>query len=155
MLRGNPRVPAIRRKLIARVHIAKSEMKLDDDSYRALIASVAPGKTSSAKLSLGELNNLVDAFKEKGWKPKPPKKKQGESMNGNDFRTKRTWLINKLWGELGDLSVLDNPTAEGLDAFCKKHMLGDKLAWASSAELNTIVDSLKGWLKRVKKEQAA
>lgn len=137
-----------RRKSLAQIHIAKKDLAMDEESYRSVILQVTKDKkNSAASLTASELIALVAKFKELGWSPKPPKASK-KTAAAQDFRSKRIWLINKLWGELGTAGALTDPSTDALDNFCKKRMLGDKLEWASSQELNTIVDALKGWQKR-------
>ena len=142
-----------RKNFMARIHIAKKELALDDDSYRSIISSVSPGKTSAKELTMKELAALIEAFKTKGWKPKRPARKKGIDTAATDFRAKRIWLIKKIWGNLENAGVLNDPTQAGLEKYCTKYMLGDKLEWASSDELNSIVSALKGWERRVNMSQ--
>ena len=53
-----------RRALLAKVHVAKKVLGLDDDTYRAVLLRVA-GETSAAKCSDAQLVALVKEFEAK------------------------------------------------------------------------------------------
>lgn len=149
-----PKTLSVKRNTnLAKVHIAKKSLRLDEATYRDIILRVTAGKKNSSKsLTAAELNALIDEFKRLGWKPAYKAKKSGTAQV--DFRRKRIWLIEKLWGKLGEAGVLTDPTLAGLEKYCTKYMLGDKLEWASSSEINSVVNALKGWERRVNISQS-
>lgn len=57
-----------RQKLIRLIHIAKSQLHLADENYRALLQGCSAGKTSCAGMHVGELQNVLDAVKKLGFK---------------------------------------------------------------------------------------
>lgn len=71
---------------LAKIHIAKKDLGLSDEEYRDVISSVAPGKTSSAKLNTKERLALLERFGELGFKgkskPKRRSRKQTPSYPG-------------------------------------------------------------------------
>ena len=75
------------KKLIQLIHIAKSNCKVDQDSYEGMIESVAKGKTSSVQLTQPQLAKLLQRFKEEfGWKTKSKKKVIGECPKASQKR---------------------------------------------------------------------
>lgn len=62
---------------MAQIHIAKKELALEDDAYRALLLQVT-GKESSKDLTWQERKALLDHFKKVGFKVKA--KKAGRSL---------------------------------------------------------------------------
>lgn len=63
---------AQRKGMIAKIHIAKQQLGLDDDVYRALLVNLT-GQRSAAQLSLMQLERVLTELKNKGWKPTLPK----------------------------------------------------------------------------------
>ncbi|WP_024302248.1 gp16 family protein [Pseudogulbenkiania sp. MAI-1] len=64
--------------LLAKVHIARKELGLQDDAYRALLAQVT-GKTSAKDLDDQALEKVLAHFKKCGWQPaKSIAKKHGQ-----------------------------------------------------------------------------
>lgn len=62
------RSESIRKGLLAKVHIAKAQLGLDDADWRAILEERF-GVNSSALLSLGQLETLVTYLEKSGWKP--------------------------------------------------------------------------------------
>ena len=72
---------------IAKVHVAKKQLGLDDEAYRAVLRRVT-GRDSAAELSEVQLGSVIREFVRLGWK------------GGVDLRTGRTpagRLIRALW----------------------------------------------------------
>ena len=84
-----------KQRLIRLIHVAKTQLMMGDDDYRALLANVSCGKTSSTKLSIAELELAIRAMKAKGFvvttkqnsaaKAKPGKAKSSSSASGHNF----------------------------------------------------------------------
>ena len=55
-----------RKKLIQLIHVAKSKLQMSDGDYRALLAGIG-GKTSSAELTVAELEQVLRAMKSLGF----------------------------------------------------------------------------------------
>ena len=65
------RTAALRRGLIATIHIAKGQMALDDAAYQGLLESVT-GHNSSAKCTVPQLKAVIAEMRNsKGWTPRP------------------------------------------------------------------------------------
>ena len=52
---------------LAKIHLAKKQLGLDDDTYRSIILQTT-GKDSAAKCTDRQLEKVVKTFEEKGWK---------------------------------------------------------------------------------------
>ena len=65
----------LRNAELAQIHIARTQLGLDDDTYRAIIFTISPGRTrSSSDLDWTGRKQLLEHFKAKGWKPSAPRK---------------------------------------------------------------------------------
>ena len=64
------RTTAFRRGLIASVHIAKADMQLDEDTYRALLKAVTD-HDSAGKCTVPQLKAMLAEMRAKGWTPRP------------------------------------------------------------------------------------
>lgn len=58
---------------LAQIHIAKQQLGLSDDEYRAILARTA-GVSSSKQLTNRNVGNVLDEFRRLGFVPKPAKK---------------------------------------------------------------------------------
>ncbi|MBS0354031.1 MAG: DUF1018 domain-containing protein [Proteobacteria bacterium] len=73
--------------LVRQVHVAKTWLKLDDDTYRAALAARASGKTSSKACSIAELLAIIEHFHVAGF-PRP---------DGGSKRRPLTAPQRKMW----------------------------------------------------------
>ncbi|HHI2407801.1 TPA: phage protein GemA/Gp16 family protein, partial [Escherichia coli] len=53
-----------RTSLIKLIHVARRDLQLDDDTYRAFLVQCT-GKTSCRELSVAQLEQVLDAMKER------------------------------------------------------------------------------------------
>ena len=96
-------------KLKAQIHIAKSQLGMDDDTYREVLKS-ATGKTSSAQMGVVELHKALQAFKDRGFKSRPPKQKTAQKKPAGPYgllqRIKDQWRAMRC----------SNPNSRAMDA---------------------------------------
>ena len=79
------------------IHIAKKDLTMDDDTYRALLLRVT-GKSSSKELDDSERDALLKEFKRLGFKVKP-KNGFGQRPTVSPDRTPRLRKIEALLAE--------------------------------------------------------
>jgi phage gp16-like protein len=135
-----------RRVLIAKVHVAKKEMQLLDDDYRAMLIEVT-GRASSADCSVPELHRLLDHMKSKGFQAKKAAPKAADSPFASKARA--------MWISLYHLGAIDNPSEQALEAFARRQLGCLKMQWANQAQAYKLVEALKaiaeraGWSQRI------
>ncbi len=134
------------RAMIAKIHIAKKEMGLDDASYRNVLKA-ATGKESSKDLSERELERVLGKFKELGWKPKVAATSQGAYRSSRSAKP-NIRLIHELWN---GLEIRGAVSAAGLGAFVKRQTGVDNVEWLDTTQANKVIEGLKAWLGRVKR----
>jgi phage gp16-like protein len=61
-------------KLLAKIHIAKKQLGLDEETYRAALEGQT-GKRSAATMSIREITKCLNHFVSLGWQPKMKPKK--------------------------------------------------------------------------------
>lgn len=138
-----------RRSLIAKIHVAKKEMALLEDDYRAMLIRVT-GRTSSADCSLAELRAMVEEMKSKGFQPKKAEAK-GAQPADHPFAGK----ARALWISLYHLGAIDNGSEQALEAFARRQLKCRKMQWADQQQAYKLVEALKaianrhGWNQRV------
>lgn len=126
-----------RRDLLAQIHIAKKELGLDDDTYRAVLARVA-GRDSAAKLSDGQLTLVIKDLKARGWKP-TSKLRMGRTATGK--------LIRVLWK-----AASREKSEESLRAMIRRVLgLADTVIpdpdMLASTDATKVVEAIKGMRK--------
>jgi hypothetical protein len=132
-----------RRSMIAKVHVAKKQLAMEEDSYRALLRRVT-GKDSSADLSLGQLESVIKEFERLGFTGTA--RPAGKGGMPSDAQAKK---IRALWLNLFHLGELENPSEEALIAYCRRMSGVQRIEWMHSEQFDNVIRGLRGWLQRV------
>jgi phage gp16-like protein len=139
---------ANRRALLAKAHIGKKALALDDATWTDLVHRIT-GFHSSKDASDAQLAALVNELTRLGFKPdsqiarKPGFKKSGRPQ---------VRLVHALWGELGRRGALTSNTKEALRAFCGNQAKRDAPIdpeFLDGAQLRMVIEALKAWVERV------
>lgn len=133
--------------LKAQIHIAKSQLGLDDETYRAVLEG-ATGKTSSAAMNERELKTALQAFKDRGFKSRPPRKAKGSA-------TLEEKLV-AVWRDMGSAGLLNNPSDAALRSYVRRQT-GNRYEapqFCDNRTLIRLIESLKQWRKRLERDAA-
>jgi phage gp16-like protein len=129
------------RALLAKVHVAKKVLGLDDDTYRAVLLRVA-GETSAANCSDAQLVALVKEFEAKGFTAKAKKPSPRPADHPLALKARAMWI------SLYQLGVVENPSEQALEAFACRQLGVAKLQWANQREGNKLIEALKAMAER-------
>ncbi|MBK8157965.1 MAG: regulatory protein GemA [Rhodospirillaceae bacterium] len=139
-----------RKGLIGKIHVAKSQLGLDDATYRAVLERVT-GKASSKECSFGQLEELRREFERMGWKPVRvgPRRAGKRPLADGDLALK----LRALWLSGYHLGVIREPAEGALAAFVKRVTGGrdrgvDALQWLTAADASKAIEALKAILAR-------
>jgi hypothetical protein len=122
--------------MLAKIHIAKKELRLQDAEYRALLLRVA--KVESAKhLSDKAAAAVIAEFKRLGWSPKGSTRPPAERAEVRK--------IYALWGAL-HAGPLDR---EALRAWVKRRFEVSAPEFLKPPQAREAIEQLKAWQKRV------
>ena len=139
------RVNAQRKGLYGKIKIACKQLSIVDEDYRALLATRYAGKTSSTKLSLAELEDLIGYFKAQGWTPTksraPARAGSRKLADGVEAAKARA-----LWISLYHLGVVRNPAEAALADFVKRQTGVRALEWVRDWE--PVIEALKKMAER-------
>jgi hypothetical protein len=140
-----------RRAVIAKVQIAKKEMRLDDDTYRDVLKRIT-GQVSSTACSETQLVALLDEFRRLGWKPKSARPISA---------VPEVRLIYAIWKDIKPLLDGTPGTAE-LRGFVRRQTKSDQVPdgvdapeFCSHAEAVLVIEGLKGWRARLRAGKAS
>ncbi len=134
------------RTLLAKIHIAKKQLGLDDDTYRAILARHGEGKTSSRDLTIAQMDAVLREFTGKGWSPKPPKSKgatKRKLATGPEVEK-----IRALWLWMHQLGIVRDPSESALASYARRMAGIDDLHWADGARCYRLIETLKKWAQR-------
>jgi hypothetical protein len=136
-----------RQKLLARVHIARKEMGLDEDAYRDVLRRLT-GRESAADISDMQIVLVLGEFRKLGWKPK-------SGMRPSAIPQVR--IIYAIWKDVA--ALLDGEAGPAqLRAFVQRqtqdelHPDGmDAPEFCNPAQANKVIEGLKGWRANLRK----
>ncbi len=134
---------AERRALIAKIHVAKKQMQLTDDDYRAMLLRTT-GEMSAADCTVAGLRAMVEEMKAKGFQAKP--RAGASTPRPADHPAARK--ARALWISLHQLGAIDNPSEQALEAFARRQLKVDRMQWANQALMYKLVEALKAIAKR-------
>ncbi|WP_035278044.1 gp16 family protein [Desulforegula conservatrix] len=137
---------AIRRAKLAKIHIAKKALGMDDDTYREMLAEF--GLKSSKDANIAKLNEIITHLESKGFEFKKPKNQPRSVKSQNDRQKPETALMGKIGALLAD-GKLNWNYAHGI----AKKMFGvERLEWCDCQQLRKIVAALEYNTKRKAKK---
>lgn len=137
-----------RTHLIRLIHVARRDIHMADDTYRALVAQLADGKTSSADCTVPELERIIDHLKKAGFKVRKPKAaKPAESRalatDAESSKLRAVWLL------LHEIGATHSNTEAALAAYVKRMTGVDDLHFARRpSDKFRSIEGLKAWAAR-------
>ena len=128
-----------RNKDLAKIHIAKKQLGLDDDSYRAMLQMIA-GVNSAADLPMDGRRKVLDHFRKAGFKAKKSKRAcPGRPKLNQLAGIGESNLIKKIEAYLAEAKRPWN-SAQGM----ARHMFKvDRVQWCTPEQLSKIVAALE------------
>lgn len=130
-------------KLIQLIHVAKTQLGLDDELYREVIESCT-GKTSSKLLSIPQLESVLTRMKQLGFQVES-KDKAGVKNLADDAQSR---LIRHLWLQLHNAGQVRNSSETALAKFVENKVGVSALQFLSTKNADMIINHLRQWCKR-------
>ena len=133
-----------RRGALAKVHLARKELGLEEVDYRAILERIT-GRTSAADCSMIDLGRVLDEFRAKGWQTKPaarPARKAAPASSPVARKARALWI--SLW-HLGEVR---DPSERALEAFGRRQLGVDRLQWADQSQGYRLIEALKAMAER-------
>ena len=128
----------VRKRELAAIHVAKKQLAMEDDTYRAMLWSIARVK-SAGDLDHAGRKAVLDHLKACGFDHRRP--------TASDPQSRR---VRALWLDLKDLGVLRDASEGALNSYVE-HQTGVKaLQWLSSEQVSKVIESLKAWQRRIR-----
>ncbi|MFQ1055302.1 gp16 family protein [Gilliamella apicola] len=133
----------MKHKYIRLIHIAKSQLNIDDDTYRHLLQALTK-KSSTKMMTIRELEKVLDNLKSKGFKVKPPKK-AGKITATEPVHKK----IRSLWLKLADAGKVKNRSEKAINSYVKRITGVEVMDWLTEKQAMIVIESLKCWQARI------
>lgn len=131
-------------RLKAQIHIAKKDLQIDDDTYRALLSNTT-GKSSCSDMDITDLHKALQAFKDRGWKPrKKTGPKSGKQKTQGD-------KIRALWISMAKDGLLRDGSEAALRKWIRRETKGkfDAPQFCDAATASRLIEGLKKWRDRM------
>lgn len=136
-------------KLLAKIHIAKKELGLDEESYRAALENVT-GKRSAADLTNEQVLKAIRHFKDLGWTPHAsrltPNAKKYDDQKGDIYSAspgiKRK--IEAMWHDI----YRGNDETKHLRQFLFNHFKVSDIRFLEKRTAYEVVEALKAMKRR-------
>lgn len=133
----------LRNAELAQIHIARAQLGIDEDTYRAILWTVARVK-SAKDLDWTGRKTLLEHFQAKGWKPAPPKSARAAkpAPKGQDG------LVRALWSDLHAAGKVRDPSDAALGSWLARNKWPQRAEWLSQQQITQAIEALKKWLDR-------
>ncbi len=152
----------MRRQLMAKIHIAKKDLALDEDTYRQALQGSA-GKASCSDMSVEQLEKVLSHFIRLGWKPKKSNSRRYSPKTRHEKGHDQLDVIRAIWISMYKSGAIDSGTEAALDAWVQRTTTRmNKGVGIARAEwlrgkgnrqlLVRVLESLKQWQTRVTRE---
>jgi len=130
------------RALIAKIHVAKDQLGLDDYTYCAVLKRVT-GRTSSRDLTRSQAIRVIQEFKRSGWSDK-----QGRSP-AKTVSGKYAPILRALWLSAYNLGVARSRDDKALLAFVQRQTgLSHTRFLTEPGDAKRAIEAMKKWLTR-------
>lgn len=144
--------PANRRALIAKVHLGAKDLRLDEETRRALMARVT-GHRSASDCDEDDLVMVLNEYRRLGWKPATPQQIMATQRAQSVTRRKAAnhpmaKKARAMWISLHQLGVVRDPSEKALEAFGARQLKVDRLQWADQSQGFRLIEALKGMAER-------
>ena len=126
---------------LAKIHVAKKQLGLDDDTYRGLLMQTV-GKDSAGKMTEAERLRVVAAMEKRGFKPasKPSAKRAA-----GPYAAK----LRALWIAAWNLGLIRDRSDAALTAFARRQTKIDHTRFLVDPEAaSMVIEALKDWMAR-------
>ncbi|MDP2607969.1 MULTISPECIES: gp16 family protein [unclassified Oceanobacter] len=145
---------------LAKLHIAKKDLAMADDSYRQLLTRHgAPAESpSSRNMTINQIDAVLKELVGKGWQPKR-RKKSGDNRqsppSSHSGRKTRIDKIRAIWIQMHRAGFISDGSETALMAWVRKQTRAkngqiDALEWLEQTNMtNTVLEQLKQWQRRV------
>ena len=127
---------------LAKIHIAKKQLAMDEDAYRSMLKSIG-GVESAKDLSQAAVGRVLAHLKRCGFKTVT---KKSDRKQADDAQSRK---IRALWLQLHQLGAVRDPSEQALAAWIKRMGKIDALQWLPTDVASKAIEELKQWIKRV------
>ncbi len=142
-----------RRALLAKVHVASTQLRLDKELYRDILFDVVKQR-SAADCTDEELVRLIKHFESRGFTAKAKPGKAGGRPGPRPADLPFALKARAMWISLHQLGAIDDPSEDALEAFARHQLKVTKMQWADETRAYKLIEALKAMAERHGWEQS-
>lgn len=130
---------------IAAIHVAKKQLGLDEDTYRAKLQLIV-GKTSTKDMTEAEREMVIQKFREEGFAPAgAARRPNGKAKLSGKYAKK----LQALWIAGYNLGIVRDRDDAALVAFIKRQTGIEQERWLRFPDdAHKVIEAMKGWIAR-------
>lgn len=133
---------------LAMMHVAKRDLGLDDDTYRAVLVRVT-GKRSSKDMTDRERQAVLDEFRRQGFKPALRQAQGAGRGKTKPLSGPYAKKAQALWIALWNLGAIEDKRDSALLAFVCRQTGIERTEWILDARHGrAVIEALKAWCAR-------
>jgi len=126
-------------KLLAKIHIAKKELTLDEETYRTALENLT-GKRSAADLTNEQILKCLRHFMDLGWRPKiNPKKYDDQKGDIYSATPAQKRMVEAMWHDI----YRGNSETKHLRQFLWNHFNVSDINFLERRAAHDVIEALK------------
>ncbi len=144
---------------LAKIHIAKKDLALDDETYRDVIRNIGKaGSGSAADLDPTGRARVLEHFRRTGWKPRRSRRTAARKTAKHPQAASegQVELIRSIWIRMADAGIVRDRTEQGLRTWIRSatRRYHDQKAGYGAPEFlpdwvaQRMIEHLKAWARR-------
>ena len=135
------------RALLAKVHIARKDLGLDEELYRDILQRVT-GQRTAGGLSEHKLVELLGEFRRLGWSSH--KEDDAARPKSDKPHVRKVWA---LWGDICRSGFARDPSRAALRSFVERMTDVKDPEWLGPEDAIKVVEALKAWKAREERKR--
>ncbi|WP_237750982.1 gp16 family protein [Gallaecimonas xiamenensis] len=130
--------------------MARSQLGLDDELYRQVLANLCSGKTSSKQLTIEQADAVLEHFKTRGFKPtvKQAVNDRRMSPKAGSGKVAEVDKIRAIWITMSQQGFVRDSSETALDKWVAKVTGVAHVGWLKTNSAAQALEALKKWHTR-------
>lgn len=139
---------AKRKQLMAQIHIAKNQLGMEEENYRATLQRIT-GKDSCSEMKTSELVDVVQEMKRLGFKPKSTERSQKKHGKKPSVTQSKEALISKIEAMIADLNL----SWDYVHSMANRMFAIERVQWLDVGKLYKLTQALAVYQRKQKVKQ--
>jgi Mu-like prophage protein gp16 len=132
---------ARRVKLIKTIQVGRRELRMDEPTYRAMLAGVG-GADSLKDMPLSKMIDVLEHMKKSGFQLRAKTGDRSQAFDSFSRKARALWLF------LHALGAVRDPSERALNAYVKRIAKVEDLRWVRHHSQEAVIETLKKWAMR-------